>query len=117
MIPDAVIIKPTEAQQSPLEISGAEINLSVYSDEDKRRLEEYFEKRKTALMSGINEERERLEKKAKTILTDAQKEADELLSQAQQKAEKIVADAERKSTEIVEEAEKQAVFTLEELAV
>lgn len=114
MIPDAVIIKPTESQQSPLEISGAEINLSVYSDEDKRRLEEYFEKRKTALMSGINEERERLEKKAKTILTDAQKEADELLSQAWQKAEKIVADAERKSTEIVEEAEKQAVFTLEE---
>lgn len=116
MIPDAVIIKPTEEQQSPVEITGADINLSVYSDEDKRRLEEYFEKRRAAMMTGINEERERLEKKAHLIVSEAQDKADEMLAEAERKAAKIIADAERKSAAIVDEAEKKSV-TISEDAV
>ena len=110
MIPDAVIVKqPIAAEAANIDISNADLNLSAYSDEDKKRLEDYFEKRKTALLSNINSEKSRLDELAKKIVSEAEEKARKLIEEAEKTASETVASAEEKSAALIEDAEQEAV--------
>ena len=110
MIPDAVIVKqPMAAEAANIDISNADLNLSAYSDEDKKRLEDYFEKRKTALLSNINSEKSRLDELAKKIVSEAEEKARKLIEEAEKTASETIAAAEEKSAALIEDAEQEAV--------
>lgn len=109
MIPDAVIVRQPVAEAANIDISNVDINLSAYSDEDKKRLEDYFEKRKTALLSNINNEKARLDEAAKNTIGQAEENARRIIEKAEKTASEIVADAEEKSAALIADAEENAV--------
>jgi len=113
-IPDAVFTKSESEEEMQMDISGVEIDLSAYSDEDKRSLEEYFERKKKTILSSIRSEKMELEQLAQSISDDAQKKAAAIVENAEAKAEASINNAEREASRIISDANDRAEQICEE---